>query len=114
MEKAVMNHNEYTLKDIMNSEQHAEIVDGSVVIENRTTVQHNTAVSEIATALKNFISVRNGKCMVFTENVALYVNELCGSDNNFFLPDVMAVCETVGIKDDGVHTAPVFVADVTS
>ena len=34
--------------------------------------------------------------------------------DSFFLPDVMTVCDKDGIKDDGIHTVPRFVAEVTS
>ncbi len=51
---------------------------------------------------------------IFPENVALYCNELCDDAENLFLPDIMSVCDETGIKDDGIHTAPLFVAEVTS
>lgn len=104
----------YTLKDVIDSTDHVEMIGGNILIEDRTTVQHNIAVSEIVSSFKNFISSNKGTCAVFSENVALYVNELCGDDKNFFLPDVMVVCRTDGIKDDGVHAAPKFVAEITS
>lgn len=104
----------YTIEDVMKSNNHIEMIDGLVVVENKTTVTHNIVVSEIAACLKNHISAQNGNCKVFTENVALYVNELHKDNNNFFLPDVMVVCNTEEIKDDGVHTVPKFVAEVTS
>lgn len=104
----------HSLKDIIESDKHIEIINGRVVIEDKTTVSHNLAVSEISTALKNYISSNKGACKVFTENIALYVNELTKNDENFFLPDVMVVCDKEGIKEDGVHCAPLFVAEITS
>lgn len=101
------------LEQIKNDERHSEIINGSLVIQDKTTTTHNTAVTEIASALKNFITSNNGKCQVFTENVALYINEL-RENNDYFLPDVMVVCNEEGIQEDGIHTAPVFVAEVTS
>lgn len=104
----------YTIKDVEQMENHAELVDGLLYIDNKTTVSHNLAVSEISGALKNYISAKAGNCMVFTENVALYVNELCNDDGIFFLPDVMVVCGNDGIDESGVHKAPLFIAEVTS
>lgn len=98
---------------VKNSEEHAELINGIEIIQNRTTTTHNIAVTEIASALKKNISSNKGKCKVFTENVALFVNEMCGS-NDYFLPDIMVVCDEEGIREDGVHTTPVFVAEVTS
>lgn len=101
-------------RDALDSERHMEIIDGAAVIEDRTSVSHNIAVNNIAAALRDYIAANGGTCKVFTENVALFVNELCNDDGYFFLPDVMAVCDTDGIKEDGVHVAPLFVAEVTS
>ena len=95
-------------------EDHAELIDGILVVTDKTSVAHNNAVLEIATAIRHFIETNNGKCKVFTENVALYCSELCNDAENMFLPDIMTVCNENGIKDDGVHAAPLFVAEVTS
>ena len=98
---------------VSNSEKHSEIINGVEVIQNRTTPAHNIAVATISTALRNNISANKGNCIVFTENVALFVNELCGN-NDYFLPDVMVVCDDKAIREDGVHAAPLFVAEITS
>ena len=108
----------HTVKEVAAMENHAELIDDVLVITDQTSVMHNNAVLEIAMAMRQFIASNGGKCKVFTENVALYCNELSkelSSDKgNLYLPDVMAVCGENGIKDDGIHTAPVFVAEVTS
>ena len=63
----------------------------------------------------SFQDNRNLDFEVFTSNVALYCNELHGDDNkNFFLPDVMVVCDRKGIREDGIHVVPTFVAEITS
>ena len=103
-----------TVQEVSKMENHAELIYGRLVITDQTTVSHQRAVSTIRRALERFIESRNGDCEVFTESVALYCNELCDSHNNFFLPDVMTVCDKAGVKEDGVHTAPKFVAEVTS
>lgn len=104
----------YSAKDVYEREDHAELISNSLVVTDKTTVAHNNAVLEIATALRSFISSKKGKCRVFTENIALYCDELCDASGNLFLPDIMVVCNEDGIKDDGVHCAPKFVAEVTS
>ncbi len=104
----------YSIKEVVQRDDHAELIKGVLVVTDRTSVSHNNAVLEIATALRQFISSNNGECKVFAENVALYCNELCDDTENLFLPDVMSVCDESGIKDDGVHTVPIFVAEVTS
>lgn len=108
-------HN-YVLSDVEAMEKHAELINGNLVIEDKTSVSHNSAVSDIAMAIRNHIAANSGTCKVFQENVALYCNELLNEEDaiNFFLPDVMVVCDKEGIKDNGIHTVPKFVVEVTS
>ncbi len=108
----IVNSNVFEM--VVNSEEHIEMIDGIVVVENKTTTEHNATVNEIADALKHYIKSNNGKCRVFTENVGLYVNEILGDNKDFFLPDVMVVCNPEGVQSNGVHTTPRFVAEVTS
>lgn len=104
----------HSVKDVAERNDHAELIKGVLVVTDKTSVAHNNAVLEIATALRQFIAANDGKCRVFTENVALYCDELCDDTDNLFLPDVMSVCDEAGIKDDGVHVPPSFVAEITS
>lgn len=108
------NYYDDSIKGVLESEEHTELIDGQFVIQNMTTISHNRAVSEMVTALKNYIREHNGECEVFSENVALHIGELCDEAKDMFLPDVMVVCEADGIKEDGVHVSPLFVAEVTS
>ena len=100
------------LERVKEAEKHMEIINGVEVIQDKTTPIHNNAVMEIASALMEHISSRGIKCQVFTQNVALFINEMCGN-NDLFLPDVMAVCDE-DICEDGIHIAPLFIAEVTS
>lgn len=95
-------------------EGHVEVVAGELVIEANTTVSHNLAVQKIADSIKAYIAERNGSCIVLQENVKLFVCEMCSNMYDFFLPDIMCVCSPEGITDEGVHVAPLFVAEVTS
>ncbi len=104
----------FTVSDIETSEEHIELINGEKIIENKTSSEHNEVVNEIVFALKSHIKSNGGSCQVFSENVALYVNELCNDDSQFFLPDVMVVCDTDAVDSKGVHKAPLYVAEVTS
>ena len=98
-----------------NTEEHAELISGNLVIINYTSPAHNSVVGDMYLSFREFIKKNNGNCKVFSENVALFCNELSDeTKNEFYLPDLMVVCDEEGIKDDGVHTAPLFVAEVTS
>ena len=105
---------ESLIEKVLSMESHAELIDGNIVITEKTSPAHNIAVHKIANALMSFKDNRNLDFEVFTDNVALYCNELHGDDKNFFLPDVMAICDRKGIREDGIHVVPTFVAEVTS
>ena len=108
------NSKKYTIEEVVQMEGCAELIDGELIITDKTTVTHQRAVRLIVRALEQFIEKNKGTCEVFFENIALYCNELCDNVDNLFLPDVMSVCERSGIKDDGVHVVPRFIAEITS
>ena len=108
------NTKKYTVKEVANMENHAELIGGKLVITECTTVSHQRAVRKIEQALNQYIEEHNGQCEVFRETVFLFCNELCDHKDNLFMPDIMVVCDKSGIKENGIHVAPKFVAEVTS
>ena len=103
-----------TIEDVINRDDHAELINGVLVVNGMQSVSHCRTVRDIESALEKFIEDNNGEDEVFTNSVGLYCNELCDKKNNFFLPDVMTVSDKSGLKEDGVHTAPKFIVEVTS
>ncbi|MGI6056912.1 MAG: Uma2 family endonuclease [Bilifractor sp.] len=105
----------YTVEDVAAMENHCELINRELVVTDRTSTQHQRFIRRIAGGISDFLRKNNRSCELFTENLALFCNELDDmSDGEFYLPDIMVVCDPSGIKDDGVHTAPLFVAEVTS
>ncbi len=96
------------------SDLHMQIIAGEKVIEDFTSPRHNLVVAHIAGAIRDYISAHKGTCKVFTDSVALYANELCNDNDDYFLPDIMVVCDLQKIDEKGVHSVPKFVAEVTS
>ena len=70
-------------------------------------------ISLIREAFSNYINQHNGDCKIITETVALYTNEFCDNEEQFCLPVFMVVCNLDGIRSDGIHKLPKFVAEVT-
>ncbi|SCX09465.1 Endonuclease, Uma2 family (restriction endonuclease fold) [Lachnospiraceae bacterium YSD2013] len=99
------------LETVKSMEEHAELINGKIVITKSVTLAHYSAVHAIADALDK--NVKSGS-KVFRTSIGLYCNEILGDDSNFFLPDVMVVDEDAKVDNDGVHSAPTFVAEVTS
>ncbi len=104
----------YTVKDVEKMEEHAELIRGALIIENVTSIEHNEVINEIAFSIKSYIKANNSSCRVYTQNVALYASKLCSEKDNYFLPDVMVVCDEENSDCNGIHKAPLFVAEVTS
>ncbi len=109
---------EYSIEEVANMECHAELINGELVIVDKTTPEHNQAINTLVFAFMSYIKEHGGSCQVFTENVGLYVNELLSDEDkkklNFFLPDFMVICNTSGIDKKGIHVVPKFLAEVTS
>ena len=98
------------LDAVKQSNDHAELINNNIVIENRTSVEHNNAVRTICRIAENHIINNGGQYRVFSENVALHFE----NDRNYLLPDVMIVCKPESIQSDGVHAAPDFIAEIAS
>ena len=93
----------------------AELINGELIIKSYTTTNHNNAVHKISKAFEDFIENNNGDCIVFSDVVPLHCEKLCdNNNNNYFLPDIMVVCDKNGIKQDGVYVVPQFVAEIVS
>lgn len=68
------------------------------------------------------IAADESSCVTFSDTVPLYYEELLKKDadtdkTHYYLPDFMVVCPEKaedGIRDDGVHIVPEFVAEITS
>ncbi len=105
-----------TISDVLAlGESHAELVDNDLIITDYTTTSHNLAVIEIASAIRHFIMENSYPYEVFTSSVALFCDDLCDSvKGNLFLPDIMCVEKGDGIRNDGVHTVPNLIVEVTS
>lgn len=106
----------YIIDEVSKMDEHAELINGELVIRDSTSIEHNRITVKMARIIGNYIDSKNGNCEVFQENAALFCNELNSEfDNDFYLPDIMVVCEPEGkIQSNGVHAVPDFVAEVTS
>lgn len=113
---------EYTIEEVQDMNCHAELINGELVIENKTTPEHNEVITELVFAFKRYIKEHNDSCRCFSANVGLYIDEIIKGniseastgDKNYCLPDFMVVCEPGAIDERGIHQAPLFLAEVTS
>jgi len=107
--------NEYTVEDVSGMEEHAELINGELVIADKASTEHNRTVVSIVCAVANYIENNKDIGEVFSSNVALYckdIDESCFAE--FYLPDVMVVCNPDIIDNEGVHGTPDMVIEVVS
>lgn len=109
------NKKEYTTEEISRMEEHAELINGELIVEDKISTEHNRAVVSIVCTIANYINEGSGAGEVFSSNVALYCNDIDdGCSAEFYLPDIMVVCNSSIINDEGVHGAPDMVIEVVS
>ncbi|MBE5916149.1 MAG: Uma2 family endonuclease [Pseudobutyrivibrio ruminis] len=100
----------------INMKEKSEVIDGELVIlDSGASIGHVRALNVIRKALEGYIAKNNGSCEVFTESARLFCNDIDRSLNeNYYLPDIMVVCDSNNIDDEGVHSAPLMVIEITS
>ena len=105
----------YTIDEVMNCADRVEIINGDMITNAATTTTHAWVVAEMGYAFRQYIKEHDGECMVFHESVNLYCDELADfTAQEWYEPDIMVVCDRSGIKDNGIHTVPKFIAEITS
>jgi Uncharacterized protein conserved in cyanobacteria len=107
--------NEYTIEEVSRMEEHAELINGELVIADKASTEHNRTVVSIVSAIANYINEGKGFVEVFSSNVALYckdIDDRCSAE--FYLPDIMVVCNPDIIDNEGIHGTPDMVVEVVS
>lgn len=107
--------NEHIIEEVSRMEKHAELINGELVIADKSSTEHNRSVALIVCAIANYINEGKGSGEVFSSNVALNCKDIedrCSAE--FYLPDIMVVCNPSIIDDEGVHGAPDMVIEVAS
>lgn len=103
----------YTVQDVesMPEDEFVELIDGRLYYMAAPTFNHQEIVSFLVMKIGDYISRSGGTCKVLPSPVAVYLNE----DNyNYFLPDLLVVCDKNRIRQDGYHGAPDLAAEVVS
>lgn len=85
-----------------------ELINGKLVaMSPRPAYNHNRVASNIFVLFDRFLKGR--KCVAIADGMDLYL-----SDKDWFVPDMMVVCDSKKLQADGVHGAPDLVAEVLS
>ena len=84
-----------------------ELIDGKIVSMAPPSMNHMRISSNLYRIFSNYL---HGKeCEPIADGAAVYL-----SDEDYYIPDFMVVCDPEKIQSDGVHGAPDLVAEVLS
>ena len=84
-----------------------EMIGGRLIMMAPASINHNRVIGNIFGLFNSFLKGRT--CEPFTDGVATYLTE-----EDYYIPDVMVVCDPDKVQSDGVHGAPDLVVEVLS
>ena len=88
-------------------ERREERIGGRLVAMAPATISHGRLTMRICSIFDTYL--RGRTCEALPDGVAVYLTE-----DDYFLPDAMIVCDPDKIRPDGVHGAPDLVVEVLS
>ncbi len=83
-----------------------EIIDGVEYDMTPATIKHHTIQGNLFAIIWNFL--RGKSCKVFTETGVTF------DEDNYFIPDLLVVCDRNKITAKGIEGAPDFVVEILS
>lgn len=89
-------------------ERWEEVIDGKIVMMSPASLDHNRVVRNITSMFDRYLKGRT--CEAFPDGVALYLTD----NGDYFIPDMMVVCDPDKVKKDGIHGAPDLVVEILS
>ena len=90
-----------------------ELIDGlAYAMSPAPRVPHQAQAGELFGELRHYL--KGKPCRVFMAPLDVFLEEEGESGSTVVEPDVIAVCESAKIRDDGIHGAPDFAAEVLS
>ena len=87
----------------------AELIDGRVFYFAAPTTKHQRLAGELYFAIRQYISKNRGTCEVFFSPIGV---KLAEDNKNHLEPDIIVVCDSDKMKEDGCHGAPDLVIEI--
>ncbi len=111
MELAV--RNDFTMDDINALPEHirAELIDGHIFYFAGANTIHQRIAGNLYVTLSTHIKQNQGACEVFFPPYSVFLDD---ENKNSLQPDVLVICDSAKIKEDGCHGAPDLVIEVVS
>ena len=104
---------DFTVEDIENLPEgvRAELIDGQIFYFAAPRVVHQRLLIKLSNVLYNHIAANNGRCEVFVAPVAV---KLVNDGKNYLEPDIVVICDSEHIQEDGCYGAPDLVIEIVS
>ena len=103
----------YTIEDIYSlpEGQRAELIDGIIYNITPPSFRHQKILSEINTAINNYIKSKKGNCEVIPAPFAVFLN---ANNKTYVEPDISVVCDKSKLDDKGCNGAPDWIIEIVS
>lgn len=95
----------------LGEEVHAELIDGQFYDMASPSRQHQALVSELHTAINNYIHSKKGSCKVYPAPFAV---KLFNDEKNIVEPDISVICDPNKLTDKGCSGAPDWIIEIAS
>ena len=101
-----------TIDDLRNMEESrfTELIDGSIVC-NAPIAKHQILAQNIGRQIDKFIEANHGQCTMFNVGMSVRFKD---NEYNYFIPDIVVVCNKDIIDSEGILGGPDWVIEITS
>lgn len=103
----------YTVEDIfaLPEGKRAELINGKLYDLAAPLAIHQVILSELLTAIKDYIREKNGGCQVLPAPFAVFLNR---DNRNYVEPDISVICDKEKLDEKGCNGAPDLVVEIVS
>ena len=104
---------DFTVEDIENlpDGMRAELIDGQIFYFAAPRVVHQKLQAELFYTLFHHVKTNEGTCSVFAAPLSV---KLVNDGKNYLEPDIVVICDSEHIQEDGCYGAPDLVIEIVS
>lgn len=102
-----------TIDDLRNMEEsrYIELIDGCIIHNESPRIEHHNIVRSIGKQIDKYIDANNGSCIMYDTGVGVIFKD---NEYNYFIPDIVVVCNKDIIDSEGILGGPDWVIEITS
>jgi len=104
---------DFTVAYIENLPEHvrAELIDGQIFYMAAPKLVHQALIGDLYFQIRAHIESQAGDCKIYVSPVSVRLTE---DDRNYLEPDIIVVCDSTKLEEDGCHGAPDLVIEIAS